>query len=71
MDKRHPQHRRGDHSYVLLTLTQYKKKNLNHPLIDPTVSPFRGEDRSAPRGAFLHFRSIDDARVGLRVLRGA
>lgn len=34
------------------------------------LPPFRGEERSAPRGAFLHFRSIDDARAGLHRLDG-
>ncbi|KAH9054768.1 hypothetical protein EDB87DRAFT_1419965 [Lactarius vividus] len=32
--------------------------------------PFRGEERSAPRCAFLHFRTIDDARAGLHMLDG-
>ncbi|KAH9970270.1 hypothetical protein BJV74DRAFT_867387 [Russula compacta] len=34
------------------------------------LPPFRGEDRSNPRGAMLHFRSIDHARAGLRKLDG-
>jgi hypothetical protein len=34
------------------------------------VPPFRGEERSAPRGAFLYFPSINDARAGLRKLHG-
>ncbi|KAI9507299.1 hypothetical protein F5148DRAFT_1206079, partial [Russula earlei] len=32
------------------------------------LPPFRGEQRSDPRGAYLHFQSIDDARAGLRKL---
>jgi hypothetical protein len=34
------------------------------------VPPFRGEQRSDPRGAFLHLQSIDDARAALRKLDG-
>ncbi|KAH9044961.1 hypothetical protein EDB83DRAFT_2406379 [Lactarius deliciosus] len=34
------------------------------------LPPFRGEERSAPRCAFLQFRSIDDAREGLHMLDG-
>ncbi|KAH9177213.1 hypothetical protein EDB89DRAFT_1519523 [Lactarius sanguifluus] len=34
------------------------------------LPPFRGEERSAPRCAFLQFRSIDDARAGLHMLDG-
>jgi len=40
------------------------------PSYAPKVPPFRGEKRTEPRGAFLHFRSIDDARAGLRALDG-
>jgi len=41
-----------------------------HNSSNPIVPPFRGEKRWEPRGAFLHFRSIDDARAGLRALDG-
>jgi hypothetical protein len=34
------------------------------------VAPFRGEERTDPRGAFLLFRSVDDARAALRALDG-
>jgi hypothetical protein len=34
------------------------------------VAPFRGEQRTDPRGAFLQFPSIDDARAALRALDG-
>jgi hypothetical protein len=34
------------------------------------VPPFRGEQRSDPRGAFLHLQSIDDARAAFRKLDG-
>jgi len=70
--KRHPRHHRGDRSYVLLTLphrlncfwshSSTKKKKI--------VPPFRGENRTAPRGAYVHFRSTDAARAGFRVLKG-
>jgi len=40
------------------------------PSYTPKVPPFRGEKRTEPRGVFLHFRSIDDARAGLRALDG-
>ena len=35
-----------------------------------TVPPFRGEERSDPRGAFLQIGSIDDARTALGMLNG-
>jgi hypothetical protein len=34
------------------------------------VPPFRGEKRSDPRGAFLQFETIDDARTALGMLDG-
>lgn len=34
------------------------------------MPPFRKEQRSDPRGAFLHLQSIDDARTALRKLAG-
>jgi hypothetical protein len=34
------------------------------------VPPFRGEQRSDPRRAFLHLKSIDGARAALRKLDG-
>lgn len=34
------------------------------------MPPFRGEKSLDPRGAFLRFRTIDDARVALRMLHG-
>ena len=34
------------------------------------VPPFRGENESDPRGAFLQLRTIDDARKALRMLDG-
>lgn len=43
------------------------------PLIDQKkkiVPPFRGENRTAPRGAYVHFRSTDAARAGFRILKG-
>jgi hypothetical protein len=34
------------------------------------VAPFRGQKRTDLRGAFLQFRSVDDARTALRALDG-
>ena len=34
------------------------------------MAPFRGQKRTDPRGAFLQFRTIDDARTALRTLDG-
>ena len=34
------------------------------------MPPFRGEKDSDPRGAILRFKTIDDARVALRMLDG-
>ncbi len=34
------------------------------------MPPFRGEERSGYRGAFLRFRTVDDAHVALRMLDG-
>jgi hypothetical protein len=35
-----------------------------------TVPPFRGEELSGPRSAFLQFGTTDDARTTLRMLNG-
>ena len=34
------------------------------------MPPFRGQKRSGCRTAFIRFKTIDDARVGLRMLDG-
>ena len=66
---RHSQHRRCRHPYVVSHLLYLYR--LDHlPSYTPKVPPFRGEKRTEPRGAFLHFHSIDDARAGLRALDG-
>ena len=66
---RHSQHHRFRRPYVVSYLLHYTKLTVSRHTT-PTVPPFRGEKRTEPRGAFLHFRSIDDARAGLRALDG-
>ena len=67
MGVRHPQNHWGESLYVS-TFVDFLPLPFSCRVI--TVPPFRGEDRSALRSAFLEFGGIDDARTALRMLEG-